>query len=132
MQMSGDFFMSVSQKRNIFQPEASSCLLTSVSRSMLRSILLCQNSRFVLWSLRLTSQLRPCQNSPSQKTAILCPMTTKSGLPGRLLTFRRQRTPALRSSLPSRISGVVPFDLLAAMFRCRCSSVNTVICPLRK
>ena len=74
-----------------FQPERVRALVCSLSLAILASILGIQYAGFA--PLRsfffLSSQFRPCQKSPSQKTATWSPANTKSGLPGR--SFRCNR-----------------------------------------
>ena len=59
------FLISVSQKRSTIQPLSRSSMVFSRSRSTLRLIFSCQNL------VQLLISRIPCQNSPSQKTAIL-------------------------------------------------------------
>ena len=116
--------MSVSQNRKTFQPCFCNVVLTSLSRSIFRSILECQKSQLLLWSFFLISQFLPCQNSPSQNIAILWPLITKSGLPNTDVSFLRYLTPAFQSNFPNRSSSLVPLPLFAAIFLWRCSFVK--------
>ena len=116
--------MSVSQNRKTFHPCFCNSALTSLSRSMFRSILECQKTQLLLWSFFLISQFLPCQNSPSQNIAILWPLIAKSGLPNTDVSFLRYLTPAFQSNLPNRSSNLVPLPLLATIFLWRCSFVR--------
>jgi hypothetical protein len=52
---------------------------------------------------RSPDQFRPCQKSPSQKTTTRTVLKTISGLPGRVLTFLRYRSP-IRHNLRRKIN----------------------------
>ena len=94
---------------------------------MFRSILEYQKSQLLLWSFFRSSQFLPCQNSPSQKIAILILRITKSGFPKTVLSFLRYLTPAFRNNLPNKSSSLVPFPLFADIFLYRCSFVRRSI-----
>ena len=96
----GSRLISVSQSLITLQPSASSKALFSLSRSILLSIFDSQYSAFVPWQSFdfCSSQLRPCQKSPSQKTATRARTKTISGLPGKSPTFFRYLKPVRHSS----------------------------------
>ena len=119
--------MSLPQNLITVHPSCSRALLTSLSRSIFLSILANQNFLLVLWSDFLTSQSLPCQNSPSQKMAILLDLKTKSGLPITVLQFLRYLRPEAHINLPNMISMDVPEALLALILRLRCSGVSLSI-----
>lgn len=115
--------MSFPQNRKTIQPCFFNSALTSLSRSMLRSIFGIQNSWCDLKSCFLFSQLYPCQNSLSQNTAIFLLIKTISGFPQIELTFFRYRNPLDQSSLISIISIFEPLFLTAFIFFVICSGV---------
>jgi hypothetical protein len=98
--------MSVSHCRITNQPQSSSRAWSRASRFMLLSIFLIQYSGFEprLSFAARSSQLRPCQKSPSQKTTIFTLENTISGCPGRDFTFFRNRSPNFHSVLRNSIS----------------------------
>jgi hypothetical protein len=112
--------MSDSHTRNTRQPRARSSRFTRRSRSRLERILAIQYSgldprrRLV----RLARQLRPCQKSPSQKTATLTLAKTKSGTPGTFVLYRENDRFNLRRAHPRIRSGEVcrfRFDFMTAV-----------------
>jgi hypothetical protein len=92
--------MSVSQKRSTVHPASRNAPSCSRSRSTFRRIFATQYG--ALWPLsslaRRFSRSRPCQKSPSQKTATLAIVNTTSGLPGRFGAVMRYRNPACQSA----------------------------------
>src|SRR5688572_20034516 len=64
-----------------------------------------------------TSQFRPCQKSPSTKTATLARGKTMSGVPGSVRTFLRNRSPSRQSVLRKSTSGFVSVLVLARFAR---------------
>src|SRR5258708_186463 len=83
---------------------------------MLRSILAVQYAPLVprVSFARRLSMSRPCQKSPSQKTATLSRQNTISGQPGRALSFTRYRSPVAHNARRSLSSHRVSYFLLAA------------------
>src|ERR1019366_4381182 len=102
----GALSTSLSQTRITCQPFASNSALTRLSRFLFASSFAIQYDALCpLLSLeRRRFQNRPCQKSPSQKTATRALIKTTSGLPTTSVTFVRKRPPSRRISRLSRTS----------------------------
>lgn len=110
---------SVSQTPITNQPARMRARRARASRARFAAIFGIQYAAFarcLSWPLR-RFQLRPCQKSPSQNTARRSLGKTRSGLPGRVLTFFRYRRPRRHSARRSIISGVVSMARLACFVR---------------
>lgn len=100
--------MQFSQILITFQPCSFSVRTTSLSRAMLRAILLDQYSRFFLGSRHFLGC--PCQKQPSTKTATLARGNTKSGFPKRGYFLRQPTILSLRK-MARRAASVDAFPL---------------------
>ena len=97
---------------------------TTRSRLWLRSNFAIQKSEFVAGATRFSYQARPCQKSPSTKTASRAFRKEKSGVPRTSWSFRRKRRPRALSTSARRSSGSVLAVRTARMIRCRVSGSN--------
>ena len=126
-------FSSHSQTTILCQPISASFRCSSLSRSLFRLILFTQNSRFVLGILQQTElsivnckssngkwMLCPCQKQPLMKMQVLYLRNTKSGCPGRRLSFNLYRNPFLHNPFRTTSSGFVFFERMEAMQLCLC------------
>jgi hypothetical protein len=66
-----------------------------------------QNSTLVSGNLALGQLAWPCQKQPLTNMATFADLTAKSGLPGRVLSFRRYLTPSRRRRAATLSSGDV-------------------------
>jgi hypothetical protein len=109
--------MSVSQSRITRHPERCNCVVFARSRLTFAIILSIQYGALCPRASRrsLSFRLRPCQKSPSQKTASLGPTNTTSGLPGKVLTQTRYRRPAAHRARRKTTSHLV-FSFLLEPF----------------
>lgn len=100
---------SLSQTRTTVQPSDRRTRATCRSRWRFRSIFATQYGAFQPSASLpfLFDHCRPCQKSPSQKTATQCLVITKSGRPINAGGCKRYRTPAAQRAFRNMISGVV-------------------------
>lgn len=118
--------MSLSHNRITRQPALLKALRWRRSRLMLASIFAVQYAplapRASLF-LRI-AHLRPCQKSPSQKASRPSALKTKSGIPGKPVTFLWKNTPSLRNSAHRTVSHFVFFFVLRAITRLASGDVD--------
>lgn len=120
MTVATDSASSCSQNRRTVQPDSSSRVLVSLSRSRLRESLAAQNSALVRGTAPCNSQ--QCQKQPSMNIAIRALVNTMSAVRRKLGTgrkFTRNRYPFACKSLRTASSGIVSRDLLPCMIRRR-------------
>lgn len=119
-----------SQMVNTFHPSLLNCLIFRLSRATFPDLLVCQNSTLVAGTTRPYLHLCMWKKQPWTKIAIFLPGITMSGFPGRPVQCSLYRSPILKRSLRTTISGLVFLSRIAAMFRLRCSGVCTSVIAL--
>ncbi len=101
-----------------------------LERSLLRFpvILLCQYADNVLFH---RGNRQPCQKSPSIKTATLAVANTRSGQPGNLRSWMRNRSPRECANFLTTSSGFVSLLRIRDIVKLRCSEVrlSTIALP---
>ena len=102
------------QRTQTDQPRALSNLTFRRSRRRFDSIFSVQNRTFVDGALAAL-HVWPCQKQPRTSIARRRDATTMSGRPGSVLTWLRDLTPILESTLRTRRSGCVFTDLIRAI-----------------
>ena len=103
-----------------FQPCLLRILFTFLSLALFFLILCNQNTRFVKGIDALEQPLCPCQKQPLTNITVSKTGRTKSGVPGKFLTFDRNLMPSLRKHLFIILSGNVLrpliLDIISLLF----------------
>lgn len=107
------------------QPSLRRAEVTSRSRRRLRSNLAIQNWVLVAGAAPSSNHLRPCQKSPSIKTASRASGKVKSGLPSIFGSFLRKERQMAANARASRTSGSVSAVRTLRMMRRRVASSKT-------
>jgi hypothetical protein len=101
-----------------FHPIRFSARHAAASRRLFRANLFCQKARLVRGSAARRQFVWPCQKQPWTKIASFAGRRITSGVPGSALQLKAARTPILRTSARTSLSGavpVVPIDAISVL-----------------
>ena len=107
-----------SQITSILHPSAAACCFVLISRCRFHIIFSSQKSRLVLGQ-RNREQSWPCQKHPCTKTSAWCFRSTRSGVPGRRLSWRVNQKPKRCRADRTAFSERVFRDFTRAISRAR-------------